>query len=219
MTNASTDPELYEIAVKEERLPEVKTEMEMDMMPFELEVHAISTNEAQIGSLKKEKSNLINELVALKAKNQTVHLQVHTQKRVFDEQKAEIIENKKNIADLKKELEQHKAQIVENVKKKSALKREKNDLSSKLKQMQQVASNIESKNNEHNSTDGLWSRKYFETRNSKKAATLSSEMKKFVGQRKRHELPKNSAKLHEEAETWVNFAHFSDYSAIYVKSR
>lgn len=46
-TNASTDEDSLEIAVKEERIPEVKTEMEMDMMPYELEVHAVSTDRAR----------------------------------------------------------------------------------------------------------------------------------------------------------------------------
>lgn len=89
-----------EIAVKEERIPEVKTEMEMDIMPYELDVHPVSTDRAQILSLQNEKAKLINDLVSLKAENQDLHLKLHNQQRAIDDKDKKIAKTDKHIAEL-----------------------------------------------------------------------------------------------------------------------
>lgn len=151
--------------MKEERIPEVKNEIEMDEMPFEMEVIPLASENAQLERAKQEKTNLIKQLIVLKTDNQTLQLKVHNQQRDIEEKKAaskNMSENAQITLTLKHELDQQKteatknAEIAQNYKREldrikadlsnitkmfSALQQDKNALSTQVKQLQEAAAN------------------------------------------------------------------------------
>lgn len=83
-SNAYLKPSNNAIVVKTERDPIVKTEREIDEVPYEVEnVHCQATN-LQIDQLKREKEQIIKDLVITKGENQKLILQLQQMKRELD---------------------------------------------------------------------------------------------------------------------------------------
>lgn len=122
--------------VKTERCAVVKTEKEIDEIPYEIEVIQTANTTAQYEVLKKEKENIIKDLIATKGENQKMFLQLQQKQRELDNLKrstllrTESLESELKDLNIKFEAEQLKQK--DNAKKISDLLREKNLLSAQV---------------------------------------------------------------------------------------
>lgn len=122
--------------MKTERCAVVKNEKEIDEIPYEIEVIQKVNKTAQFEALKKEKENIIKDLVATKGENQKMSLQLQQKQRELDNLerstslRTQSLESE--VKDLKIKLEAEQLKQRDNAKKISDLLREKNSLSAQV---------------------------------------------------------------------------------------
>lgn len=141
--NATNEHDDSQIVVKKERNPVVKSEKEIDQVPYVTESIPRFGSEKHITSLQAEKENIIKELLIVKSDSQKQHLQLqHNQKEISEsnlliaEQTQRIKSLTVELQTLKKDLDAEKIEKIEKMKIISSLTRDKNLLSAQVKQLQ-----------------------------------------------------------------------------------
>lgn len=138
------------IILKSERGSVVKTERDIEEMPYETEKIQCHTTNTQIEYLKKEKEQIIKDLVTIKGENQKLTLQLQQKSREIDKLKAEssatISSLTRDVQRMSSEIEQFKQQLSceksKNQKQMTSindLHREKSMLSAQISGLQSTA--------------------------------------------------------------------------------
>lgn len=142
-SNATNEQDDSQIVVKKERDPVVKSEKEIDQVPYVTESIPRFGSKKHVNSLQAEKENIIKELLTVKSDSQKQHLQLqHNQKeklesnRLIAEQKQRINCLMVELETLKKKLNAEKLEKIEKMKMISSLTNDKKLLSAQVKQLQ-----------------------------------------------------------------------------------
>lgn len=133
--------------MKTERTAVVKTEQEIDAAPFEANVIQYNKTTSQFETFKKEKENIVKDLIVIKGENQKLTLQLQQKQREFDNLKRLTQMSTQTLKDniqgltnelknVKLQLEAEKLKQAESTKTIADLIREKNLLSAQLIDMQ-----------------------------------------------------------------------------------
>lgn len=135
--------EFKDIIIKKERAPVVKSEQELDQIPYEVEAIPRFGSKKFISSLQTEKQNIIQELLVVKSESQKLRLQLElNQKKVLEsnrllaEHQIQIKDLTAELESLKKNLDAEKRDKIEKAKIIFNLKRDKNVLVAQVKQLQ-----------------------------------------------------------------------------------
>lgn len=164
---SNANPNNDNIVVKSERSSLVKTEKEIDEIPYETDIIPSTIVSAQIDALKKEKEKIIRELVMIKGENQKLALQLQQKQRQLDQisnssslNAQKLTDNihslTDNVKDLKRQLEAEKMDHATDTKKNTDLLKDKKMLLAQIDELQSIISKCQKKslkNNENNNTE------------------------------------------------------------------
>lgn len=155
--------------MKTERSSVVKSEHEIDEVPYEMETVQSQNTNAQIESLKREKEHIIKELVKTKGQNQKLILQLQQKRRELEllkksaeERICDLTKNvhnyksEKNV--LEKEMNSEKTKNQNNMKTITNLRREVSLLSAQINGLQSVSQ----QNHEQSSAENINNSEEFE---------------------------------------------------------